>query len=315
MSKNIWLCNAGAEYQCEEAKPPGVCCFSCELLEKCQKTYKHCDSIVSSFVDSPNECGFSKKKKHPKKKKSKMFDFITTTWNPLNGMCPYNCRYCWARYLTNLYNIANYRGPIRLNYKEIDHKFGPSSFVFVGSMIDVFANEVPADMIESILASIRESPKAQFLLLTKNPKRYLDFSIPENCVCGATIETDLSNKFVHSLKVGNAPPVKERIIAMIQLEHPRKMVSIEPIMEFRPYNFSYSLMQIDPEFVAVGYDNYKKHLTEPPLAKTMQLISELESFNIKVYRKTLREAYEEKKQQNRRWKIAPPSKNDSTAPY
>ena len=44
-----------------------------------------------------------------------------------------------------------------------------------------------------------------------------------------------------------------------------------------------------PWAVAIGYDNYNNGFPEPPLSKTMQLIDELESLGIKVYRKTLRE--------------------------
>jgi len=47
---------------------------------------------------------------------------------------------------------------------------------------------------------------------------------------------------------------------------------------------------IQPEFVAVGYDNYNNHLPEPPLEITENLIHGLEAYEIKVYRKTLREA-------------------------
>jgi len=52
------------------------------------------------------------------------------------------------------------------------------------------------------------------------------------------------------------------------------------------------ILNINPEFgVSIGYDNYNWRLPEPPLAKTLQLIEELEKHGIKVERKTLRKAW------------------------
>jgi hypothetical protein len=48
------------------------------------------------------------------------------------------------------------------------------------------------------------------------------------------------------------------------------------------------LKDINPAVVYVGYDNYNNKLPEPSLAKTLQLIAELEKFT-RVRRKTLRE--------------------------
>jgi hypothetical protein len=70
-------------------------------------------------------------------------------------------------------------------------------------------------------------------------------------------------------------------------------VSIEPILDFSLLSFENDLVDfIRPWAVAVGYDNYNNHLPEPPLAKTLQLIEALEKAGIKVFRKTLREAWD-----------------------
>ena len=108
-------------------------------------------------------------------------------------------------------------------------------------------------------------------------------TLPENIVAGATIETDID------WHVSKAPIPLYRIYAMQKLKHKRKMVSIELIMKFSP-EFIRQLLLIQPEFVAVGYDNYNNHLPEPPLEITENLIHGLEAYGIKVYRKTLREA-------------------------
>jgi hypothetical protein len=74
----------------------------------------------------------------------------------------------------------------------------------------------------------------------------------------------------------------------------RIFISIEPIMEFDYEPFVSKLLKMHPWAVAVGYDNYDNKLPEPLLAKTMQLIDRLEKAGIRVYRKTLREAWNER---------------------
>jgi len=217
---------------------------------------------------------------------SKMFPFITKTWNPLGGKCLHKCVYCWADRLTKQYDMSKYRGPFKIYTKVLKRKFKENDFVFVQDMSDLFANTVPHSMIRLVLDRIKMFPKTKFLLLTKNPIRYHNFHIPSNCVCGATIETDSEEL---TKDISNAPSVKERIYWMIQLRHKDKMLSIEPILNFGLYSFFTDIKLINPQFVAIGYDNYKNNLLEPSLIHTTMLINLLEKEGIKVYRKTLRE--------------------------
>lgn len=211
---------------------------------------------------------------------TRMFPFITVTWNPLGGECLHHCSYCWARKLAERYMFKKYKGKPRLIEKEFRRKFTEKDFVFVCDMCDLFGHWVPSELIQRVLDYIEQSP-ATFLLLTKNPGRYHEFVIPKNCVCGATIESDIDHELT-------GPPETNRLQAITFLAHPRKMISIEPIMRFSPA-FLMLLVIAQPEFVAVGYDNYCNGLNEPDLEITKILIEGLEVHNIKVYRKTLRE--------------------------
>ena len=215
---------------------------------------------------------------------SKMFSWITKTWNPICGECPHHCRGCWAAELAKRYSMTKYQGEPRIDEKQINRKFKKGDFVFVQDMSDLFAETVPRYVILRVLFQIAKSPDAQFLLLTKNPKRYNGLPIPDNCVCGATIETDMEYDLT------DAPMRTTRIRSMVALKHKHKMVSIEPIRKFTS-NFFPSLSFIEPEFVAVGYDNYNNGFDEPRLEITEILIRQFEAYHIKVYRKTLREAH------------------------
>jgi hypothetical protein len=159
-------------------------------------------------------------------------------------------------------------------------------YVFVTDMGDLFGDWVSKEWILKVLNAIRQSPSSYFLFLTKNPKRYFEFLdvFPENLILGTTIETNRDYKF------SDAPSMAERYNSMVCLPYPRKMVSIEPIMDFDYDLFVGLLRRISPVVVHVGYANYNHQLPEPSLEKTKQLIDDLGSFTkVKILR--LRERF------------------------
>jgi len=218
---------------------------------------------------------------------SKMFDKVEKTWNPVIG-CLHNCVYCWARRLAEcrLKNTERYREGFKpkLIEAELNKRFR-SGFIFVSDMGDLFGDWVPKEWIEKVLKVVKETPKATFLFLTKNPARYLEFNFPNNVILGATIETDID------FGLSFAPRPEKRYEAMRQLRG-RKMVSIEPILNFSLDSLVEWIREIQPEFVYIGYDNYANRLPEPRLEKTLKLISALCEFT-EVRGKTIRKAWNE----------------------
>lgn len=214
---------------------------------------------------------------------SKMFSFVTATWNPLGGECLHNCYNgkCFAKQLIDKFSMSCYRGKPFL--KQLDKSFKETDFVFVADMNDLFGDWVPQDMIQTIVDRVGFFGRARYLFLTKNPRRYLDFDFKKHMILGATIETNRENLLF------DAPRREDRIDAMTHLGG-EKFLSIEPIMNFDLAGFAYAIKKIGPKFVAVGYDNWGANLAEPPLLKTQALIKELEAAGIVVYRKTMREA-------------------------
>jgi len=220
---------------------------------------------------------------------SRMFKEVTKTWNPVVG-CTHKCSYCWARRIAK--RVGKKIGCERC-YQFIPHlhlerllRVPKSGTVFLCDMGDLFCSTAHDNWIRTILGHIKRS-EATFYLLTKNPARYRDFlnEISENCILGATIETDIN------YVVSYAPSVKDRYLAM---KHPhldgfKKFISIEPILDFTN-EFSKWIQEINPKFVYVGYDNYKHRLIEPRLENTQKLIEKLEEFT-EVRIKTLRRAW------------------------
>ena len=213
---------------------------------------------------------------------SKMFSKVTATWNPVTG-CTHACSYCWARRLVEqkkMYGPDGFKP--QLHRERLTKKFRPGDFIFVCDMGDLFCDGVDGEWIFAVLEHIREYPKTDFLLLTKNPAAYCVWDIPDNCILGATIETNWE------VSCSKARQPSERIFHMAHMDGHRKMLSIEPIMDFDMISFTDAIRSIRPQFVYIGFDNYHNGLPEPSPSKASELADRIGEFT-SVIRKTWRE--------------------------
>jgi len=229
-----------------------------------------------------------------KEKHGKMFNIVTSTWNPISG-CLFNCSYCWAKELavTKLRNSKRYsKGFVPcLNENEFKVSFSKGDLIFVADMGDMFSDFIEKEWIIRVFTHISKFPEADFLFMTKNPNRYLELlpSIPKNAILGATIETT-HDEIIQIDKVSNAPLPSKRYEAMKALNWNRKIVSIEPILDFDMDTFVHWVEEINPFIVYVGYDNYCHKLREPTLKQTTELMQKLSATSL-VIRKTIRPAW------------------------
>ena len=201
------------------------------------------------------------------KSRGQMYGFVTHTWNVIKGKCPHDCSYCYMKRFP--------QGELKFDEKELKTDLGEGNFIFVGSSCDMFADEIPSDWIVKTLEHCNKYPKNTYLLQTKNPKRFRDFKLcyPLNCILGVTIE---SNRETPS----EAPNTEERVKKMggMELFGKRKMVTIEPIMDFDVPSLVDMVKRIRPEFVNIGADSTNNNLPEPSWFKIQNLIKELEKF-------------------------------------
>lgn len=217
---------------------------------------------------------------------SKMFKNVET-WNPVTG-CLHFCKYCWARSLVQkrLSRLPKYRKGFKpvFHPQELNHRFKSDITVFVVSMGDLFGSWVPREWIEKVLNVIRKNPQTTFLLLTKNPARYREFDIPDNCLLGTTIETDLDELYIRE-RISLAPKPSRRIEAMKKLDG-KKVISIEPVIRFSE-NFANEMVSLNPWLVYYGHDNYNNNLPEPDIKSEITFLKELDRAGIHVILKTV----------------------------
>ena len=235
---------------------------------------------------------------------SKMFEVKgkrVLTWNPITG-CTHKCKYCWATKLAEgkLKDVPRYKNGFipTIIEAELKKSLTKNETYFVSSMGDMWCEGVPTHWIKTVINRCKEMDKSiTFMFLTKNPERYVTYftmypeDYQDNFILGATIETDLDPSCA-----SEAPNHVLRWICMCNnvLKDKRKFISIEPIIDFNLDNFTKNILDINPEFVYVGYDNYSSGLHEPDLRKVKMFITNLSEAGIEVRIKTLREAKEVK---------------------
>jgi len=217
------------------------------------------------------------------KQKGDMYKFVTHTWNVVKGKCDHDCHYCYMKRWGEL-------KPTRFDEKELKTDLGEGNFIFVGSSNDMFSAKISSEWIIKILNHCKKYPKNTYLFQSKNPERFAEFyrEFPDDSIFGTTIETNREND------LSNAPPRSFRLAGMLHkfLFSERRMVTLEPIMEFDLDVLVDWIKKINPEFVNIGADSGGHKLNEPSWDKIKKLVEELEKFtkvNLKSNLKRLKD--------------------------
>jgi protein gp37 len=176
---------------------------------------------------------------------------------------------------------AKYDGVNRIIEKELEVKYGQGRRIFVEHCNDLFASAVPDAMIHQVLHHCGEYPKNTYLFHTKNPVRYGDYltAMPPAFVLGATAET---NRPTPTISLAPAP--LDRLAAMGALTA-KKLVTVEPVLEFDVDPFVAALVAARPDHVIVGADSKLGTLREPSKADLIALIAGLRAAGIDVWQK------------------------------
>ena len=101
-----------------------------------------------------------------------------------------------------------------------------------------------------------------------------------------TLET---NRNAGYKAVSKAPPPTERYRQFKKLKHPRKVVTIEPVMDFDEDVFPQWIVDLKPEYVWLGLNSKPKvTLPEPSPQKLCKLVKVLVRAGIPIRPKDLR---------------------------
>jgi protein gp37 len=164
--------------------------------------------------------------------------------------------------------------------KEFDLNLGTGHAIFVCTSCDLFADTVANRDIRRVINKCDTWPGANtYLFHTKKPQNALWLPVRDNFILCATIESDRWHD-----AMGKAPSIWDRFSGLRRYNG-RKMIAIEPIMDFNTDEFMESIMECNVEQANIGADSGNNRLPEPSPEKIAALIEALRSHNIKVYLK------------------------------
>jgi len=170
--------------------------------------------------------------------------------------------------------------------------YDPKTGRFVYVPIPEGDEDLHPDLVRRIIEVIRNhkgKTGQTFYLQSKKPlclKPHLK-TLPDSVAVVTTLETNRDEGYD---KVSKAPPPSERFRQFLSLDYPRKVVTIEPAMDFDAEEFAGWIARIKPEYVWLGLNsrNAEVKLPDPSSEKLREFASILVARGIEVRGKHLR---------------------------
>lgn len=219
------------------------------------------------------------------------------TYNPAVG-CSFSCKYCVPSFQRQLKRVA---GNIGCNecYGYTPHihpeRLGriprsPIVFVFGTGDIAFYDPSYVRRVIDSIEAHRPRKPKVYYLQ-SKAPaclKQYLPL-LDDKYILVTTLETNRDKGYA---EISKAPLPSVRFADFYALDYPRKVLTIEPVMDFDHDQMVRMVLDLKEQgsllYVWFGYDSKNCKLPEPSTEKAQRFVDALKGYGIEVRGKTLR---------------------------
>ena len=216
------------------------------------------------------------------------------TWNPFKG-CDFACSYCVPSFQRQ---SKRQKSLCEDCYKYAPHchegrlKTIPGAkIIFVCGNADI--SFCPLNLSRKIIRRISEHNKRAtyktYYFQSKQPVYFepLLMEFPENVILLTTLETNRDDGYD---VVSKAPLPSERYKQFKALVYPRKVVTIEPVLDFDLELFDTWIKNIAPEYVWFGFNSKPKSvsLPEPTTLKAQELVDSLTAAGIEVRGKTMR---------------------------
>ena len=202
---------------------------------------------------------------------------LTHTWNPLSGTCNHGCTYCSTNKLRRYEVIdAKYSGECRIVGKDLCN-LGKGNTIFVCAQTDLFASDVPNQLILRILEHMDKFDN-KYVLQTKNPAKLTWFvnnlSVFRKCIIGTTVESDIDYP---EITVGVPSPFERCYVISKLDEIIDTFITIEPIMQFNLVRLLELIKMSNTKLINIGADSGNNNLPEPTSLEIHQLVNELKS--------------------------------------
>lgn len=154
-----------------------------------------------------------------------LISWATHSVNPVKGLCPVACEYCYARKMYKRYKwneAITFRPDVLNDFA----KLKAGSRVFVGSTMELFGPWVRPDWLSLIFDKVKTRPDVTFIFLTKQPWNLKAWSpFPTNVWVGMTTD--------NISRIGDITDTFASIKASV------KFCSFEPMLDYTPPDLRY----------------------------------------------------------------------------
>jgi len=228
------------------------------------------------------------------------------TWNVFCG-CLHDCVYCRVSFQRQLkrwgkrncercYSFTPHIHEERLS------RIPSSKIVFVcgGGDIAFCPTSHMQKIVEAIAKHNIRCPHKTYYFQSKNwdsAKRVIPLLEAHGIRNAIILETLETNRDEAYPQISKAPPPTVRHETFTQLNYSRKVITVEPILDFDLNPLYEMIAEAEPEYVWIGYNSKPNlvELPEPDIEKVKQLINQLEASGIQVRTKQLRRPHSEPK--------------------
>ena len=195
------------------------------------------------------------------------------TINPVKGLCPMACSYCYAR---RLYKRFKWNPEVRWcpqAFHLLD-KIKKPSRIFVGSTFELFHESLPENWMDYNLGTAKKYPQHTFIFLTKKPAGLLKWSpFPRNTYVGVSVtDQEQYAKAIHYLK---------------DIQATIKFISFEPLLdlEYGLPSLTFWIKEAGINWLIIGQQTPVSAKTAPKIEWIKEIVEAGTKAGIRVFMK------------------------------
>jgi len=143
-------------------------------------------------------------------------EYADYSWNPIKGLCPVGCWYCYARKIYQRFKMDPFPWVDIAELNEMVHTRRTSKRVFVCSTFELFHPSLDVHWRNLIFDVINRRQDLTFIILTKMPEQ-IDRPMPPNVWLGISLTGEKSDEYDH-------------MKGLVAADALTKFVSFEPLL-------------------------------------------------------------------------------------
>jgi len=201
------------------------------------------------------------------------------TINPIKGLCPMACSYCYARRMYQRFYLRK-DGTVNPTWgytirEDVDvygelEKIKPGSRVFVGSTMELFGPWVTPLMLSNLLNVCECYPKLTFIFLTKRPQD-LPKAFDDNCWVGVSVT--------------NWMQFSDALAYLMNIKAKVKFLSFEPLLEEIKLDLLQQMLFPNLNWIIIGQQTPVSAKTAPKIEWIREIVEAADKAGVKVFLK------------------------------